>query len=359
MGLPCAYTIEVRLLELPDRSGAIHLADIHDHWLFERPHVPRGLLPPSEPAIPVPDPLLLIQNPPVARPRGRPAASTVQEPTAAQLQYENSTQRDPSQFELVERNIQRQRGGNRGRGAPGGARGRARGRGGPMVGPVAGPLVDHPQPSLQDAPSEDLGEQLQPDLQAEIARNEHIGRANPGRSARRARGWVRDILTQTHLLRHKDYDHSALSQAFDGPGSEPSTTSNSPMQHIEEVIMQSLINRDDIDIEDADAVILVDWNLSDYLNDQYDNEDSRQIAHVIALIGADQHIQATTCEAYIKHNWPTRGTLVLEVVQEALVDSRVTLHCKKNIPFIIVNFFLPSPNYDEGISQRMNLFKML
>lgn len=157
-------------------------------------------------------------------------------------------------------------------------------------------------------------------------------------------------LPETHLVRHQKYDHSTLSQVFDGPSTEPSTTSKPLMQYIEEVVRQSLINRDEFEVEDAYAVILVDWKLSDFLNNQYENEDSRQIAQVIALVGAGRQVQATTCEAYIKYNWPTMGTLVLEAMQEALVDSKVTLHCKKNIPLIIVNFFRTSFDYDEGIS---------
>ena len=186
VGLPCAHTIQLRLLELPNRSGAIRLGDIHDHWLFERPHVPRGLLPPQIPSIhPPPDSLLLIQNPPAARPRGRPAGA-IEDLTERQRRRQqaqaNTTQREPLQVELAERNIQLRRG----RGG--------RGRGGRRGGNARAPLHEYSQLPVEDAYSEGPDEQLQHELQAEIAREEHIGRANPGRSARRTQGWVRELI---------------------------------------------------------------------------------------------------------------------------------------------------------------------
>jgi len=81
------------------------------------------------------DSLLLVQNPSTARARGRPAGSTAAVArTRREQQLEDSTQREPSQFERVEAHLQQRaeqelgqtpaRGRGRGRG-----RGRSRGRG--------------------------------------------------------------------------------------------------------------------------------------------------------------------------------------------------------------------------------------
>jgi len=84
------------------------------------------------------DSLLLVQNPSTARARGRPAGSTAAVArTRREQQLEDSTQREPSQFERVEAHLQQraeQELGQtpaRGRGrARGGGRGRGLGRGG-------------------------------------------------------------------------------------------------------------------------------------------------------------------------------------------------------------------------------------
>jgi hypothetical protein len=86
------------------------------------------------------DSLLLVQNPSTARARSRPAGSTAAPArTRREQQLENSTQREPSQFERVEAHLQQRaeqelgqtqaRGRGRGRGdrARGGGRGRGKG----------------------------------------------------------------------------------------------------------------------------------------------------------------------------------------------------------------------------------------
>ncbi len=86
------------------------------------------------------DSLLLVQNPSTARARGRPAGSTAAVArTRREQQLEDSTQREPSQFERVEAHLQQRaeqelgqtpaRGRGRGRGRSRG-RGRGLGRGG-------------------------------------------------------------------------------------------------------------------------------------------------------------------------------------------------------------------------------------
>jgi len=70
--------------------------------------------------------LLLVQDPPVTRPRGRPVGFTAR--TRQEQHFEASTRSLPSQFERVEKALSQQtqvRSGDVGRG-----RGRGRGRGG-------------------------------------------------------------------------------------------------------------------------------------------------------------------------------------------------------------------------------------
>jgi len=80
------------------------------------------------------DPLLSVQYPPTARARGRPASSTAAAArTRCEQQLEDSTQREPSQFERVEAYLQQRAeqelGQTQARGRGGRARGVGRGRG--------------------------------------------------------------------------------------------------------------------------------------------------------------------------------------------------------------------------------------
>lgn len=135
MGLPCSHLIKERLSTPP---GILKIEDIHPHWRFVKPSI-EDRTPPSPSVI---DPLLQVQEPTMARARGRPAGSSIQPPTQAQLAEEASTQRMPSEFERVEANIggqplaQAQRASVRGRvntrrprGRPRGSRGGRGGRG--------------------------------------------------------------------------------------------------------------------------------------------------------------------------------------------------------------------------------------
>jgi len=109
---------------------------VHPHWRFTKPA--RVVSANNEPEVaPEPiDPLLSVQYPPTARARGRPASSTAAAArTRREQQLEDSTQREPSQFERVEAHLQQraeQELGQtqaRGRGRGGRARGVGRGRG--------------------------------------------------------------------------------------------------------------------------------------------------------------------------------------------------------------------------------------
>ena len=91
MGLPCAHLIHNWQLE----QSSIYLHDVHLHWHFLWPN---------------PDTLasvqlgsLLLYEPAIAKPKGRPPGSKNKTPAS-------STQRDPSAFELPTRRKQRHRG---------------------------------------------------------------------------------------------------------------------------------------------------------------------------------------------------------------------------------------------------------
>jgi len=102
-----------------------------------------------------------VQNSPIARARGRPVGATAAAAhTRTEQELDDSTQREPSQFERVEANLQQRaeqelgqtyregRGRGRSRGRPraeGRGRGRGRGRGGRGGEASAEPLSEHQQ----------------------------------------------------------------------------------------------------------------------------------------------------------------------------------------------------------------------
>ena len=111
-GLPCKHTIQERIFKPP---GVIKLEDVHPHWRFIKPTI--TLMNPPEPDDPdnavsgnanavsndAIDPLLLVQNPPICKSKGRPVGALNRPRREAP---DTSTQREPSGFELVERSLQ-------------------------------------------------------------------------------------------------------------------------------------------------------------------------------------------------------------------------------------------------------------
>ncbi len=157
MKLPCAHRIQARIYS--ESLYILKLKDVHSHWRFIKPA--RIVTANNEPKIAseLIDSLLLVQNPPAARARGRLAGSTAAVArTRREQQLEDSTQREPSQFERVEAHLQqraeqelgqtpargrgRARGGGRGRGLGRGGRGGEGGGGGEAS---AEPLSEHQQ----------------------------------------------------------------------------------------------------------------------------------------------------------------------------------------------------------------------
>ena len=79
MGLPCAHELGERLRA----GGTLSLRDLHPYWLLDRSQALPDAI----------DPALLVRDPPVAVPKGRPRGA---------LGGTRSTRRDPSLFEVVE-----------------------------------------------------------------------------------------------------------------------------------------------------------------------------------------------------------------------------------------------------------------
>lgn len=73
MGLPCVHTIQTRMFDVA-RGGVVILEDVHPHWRFFKPSVTRPGVE-IEVTPPPMNPILLIQNPAVVRPKGRPVGA--------------------------------------------------------------------------------------------------------------------------------------------------------------------------------------------------------------------------------------------------------------------------------------------
>ena len=121
MGLPCAHVIEQRMSEA---AGVLMIEDIHPHWLLEKA-IPRSDQAPEDDSDAdssseidsdvVIDPtdleLLHVNDPARVKPRGRPsgARNKSKKKRTHQEAFEDSTQREPSQFEYAIAQRQRQR----------------------------------------------------------------------------------------------------------------------------------------------------------------------------------------------------------------------------------------------------------
>ena len=135
MGLPCAHVMEQRMLEA---AGVLKLEDIHSHWRLDKENDDTRSNTINENAN-VSDEdganteLLLINEPAIAKPLGRPPGAKNKKRTRYEA-FEDSTQREPSGFERTQASGRKRaqgasQGGARGGEARGGARGGASGRG--------------------------------------------------------------------------------------------------------------------------------------------------------------------------------------------------------------------------------------
>ncbi len=142
-GLPCVHRIQTRIAEA---AGTIQLDDINPHWRYKKPAAfcTRNVLTEVEDLQQPIDPLLAVHEPAIAITKGRPTGNKKELPSRAELEFEKSTKRLPSQFEQVEAYLTqrsnnteqggkfkqvKRRGSGRGRGGEERGRGRGRGRG--------------------------------------------------------------------------------------------------------------------------------------------------------------------------------------------------------------------------------------
>jgi hypothetical protein len=98
-GIPCIHTILSA-----ERGPGLSVADFHPHWHLTAPMVPASTVSASTWNPPVP--ASQVQNPPKAVTRGRPPTSSARQAISQPIsQTQRSTQRSPSQFEIIEQQI--------------------------------------------------------------------------------------------------------------------------------------------------------------------------------------------------------------------------------------------------------------
>ena len=69
------------------------------------------------------------------------------------------------------------------------------------------------------------------------------------------------------------------------------------------------------------ASLKMQWNLLDFIENQYVNNEDAKLASVITLSGTVQKAQATTCSDYVEYHWPSQGSTIIRAFQSA-IDSR-------------------------------------
>jgi hypothetical protein len=79
------------------------------------------------------------------------------------------------------------------------------------------------------------------------------------------------------------------------------------------------------------AKIMVLWDLLDFVNIQ---NEKRDIGSMITLTGSVALAQATSCSAYLKQNWPSTGSMVLETLQASLDDEKLEASSEFKFQFL-------------------------
>jgi hypothetical protein len=151
-GIPCCHELVRELQRTSTNDYQVQLTEIDDHWLFIQPSAEPAPEPP-EPSI---DPLLLIEEPAIVqRRRGRPAL--IANPLWPDL---SSTQREPSEFEVVAANNPVNRAIAAARSRRGGCGGARRGRTGTSTAEIASKTVGFsPSATIEataQAPAQDV-----------------------------------------------------------------------------------------------------------------------------------------------------------------------------------------------------------
>lgn len=64
----------------------------------------------------------------------------------------------------------------------------------------------------------------------------------------------------------------------------------------------------------------VHWDIFTFISAQYGTEHPA-IGSVLVLTGSAVRAQATTCEEYLRTNWPKTGSIFLQIVEGLLRDA--------------------------------------
>jgi hypothetical protein len=67
------------------------------------------------------------------------------------------------------------------------------------------------------------------------------------------------------------------------------------------------------------AEFLAKWDVMGFMRSQYSKLPS--VASTVVLTGSALYAQATTCSDYVRTNWPTTGSIVLDLIDKALASE--------------------------------------
>lgn len=68
------------------------------------------------------------------------------------------------------------------------------------------------------------------------------------------------------------------------------------------------------------ASLKIQWDILGFMEDQFRDNDfpNTALGPVVTISGSAQHAQAMTCSDYVRQNWPTHGSEILNTLQDAL-----------------------------------------
>jgi hypothetical protein len=79
-------------------------------------------------------------------------------------------------------------------------------------------------------------------------------------------------------------------------------------------------------VQKYSAAIKVHWNLKNFLRREFEAREDADLGSVITLTGSACYAQATTCEQYMRENWPSTSYNVLQLLRDALLCGNAS--CK-------------------------------
>lgn len=69
-------------------------------------------------------------------------------------------------------------------------------------------------------------------------------------------------------------------------------------------------------MDDFEVPFSIDWDIIGFMCSQYG--EMVPIGSIVTITGSALCTQATTCDDYVRSNWPVTGPFLLEVLQDAL-----------------------------------------